>query len=308
MPRSDPPDRPPAWFRIAARLRGALTYVSVFALLGGAVAVVAGRDGPVGEVGRAVFYAGIGALAVVMAATLLPGAPAVRPRTLAAPVRGRWRTVNSPANRRPSHGTHGLGQTHAVDLVFDPADRTPPRFGWTGGFVPPSARPGFGQPVYAPAEGTVVAVRDGQRDHRCRASWPGLVYLLVEGVVRELLGPRFLLGNHIVLDVGGGEYVVLAHLRRRSLTVRPGARVAAGAVLGGCGNSGNSSEPHLHLQLMDHAHPQVAAGLPFRLADVIGDHGRPLAGLPPTGEHLRTTRPPAPTMPTRARPVPDAVR
>jgi len=70
----------------------------------------------------------------------------------------------------------------------------------------------------------------------------------------------------------------LVHLRRGSVRVRPGDRVAAGPLLAECGNSGNSSEPHLHFQLMDH--PSVLlAGLPVRFARYrVGDADR--AGVP----------------------------
>jgi len=82
-----------------------------------------------------------------------------------------------------------------------------------------------------------------------------------------------------VLDLGGGVYAALAHLRRGSVLVRPGDRVAAGQPLAACGNSGNSSEPHLHFQLMDHPSVLLAAGLPLRFASYrVGDADR--AGVP----------------------------
>jgi murein DD-endopeptidase MepM/ murein hydrolase activator NlpD len=67
-----------------------------------------------------------------------------------------------------------------------------------------------------------------------------------------------------VLDLGDGAYAAVAHLRQGSVLVRPGQRVSAGAELAECGNSGNSTEPHVHFQLMDHPRPAFAAGLPFR--------------------------------------------
>ncbi len=108
------------------------------------------------------------------------------------------------------------------------------------------------------------------------ASWAAYAYLMAEGMVRELAGSRFLLGNHIVLDLGDGVYAVLAHLRRGSATVEPGDRVSAGRQIAECGNSGNSSEPHVHFQLMDSRHPAIAAGLPFTFAE----------GVPPNNEAL----------------------
>ena len=55
-----------------------------------------------------------------------------------------------------------------------------------------------------------------------------------------------LAGNHVLLDCGGIE-VLLAHLLQGTVAVQTGARVAAGDHLGEVGNSGNTTEPHLHL-------------------------------------------------------------
>ena len=97
------------------------------------------------------------------------------------------------------------------------------------------------------------------------------------GVVRELLGPGGLLGNHIVIDLGDGAYAALAHLKRRSITVSEGQQVNLGQELAACGNSGNSSEPHLHFQLMDSQRLAFAAGLPFAFAGSdIPKNGNPL--------------------------------
>lgn len=202
--------------------------------------------------------------------------PAVEVR---APVQGRWQAVNSPADKVPSHGVHAYGQTYAIDLVHvpDPDSR------WTGVHRKPLARrpqefPGFGQPVLAPANGTVVRVSDWQRDHWSRNSPLGVLYLLFEGTFREVFGVGRILGNHIVLDLGDGVYAAFAHLRRRSTLVTKGQRVTAGQRIASCGNSGNTSEPHVHFQLMDHRRVLIAAGLPFRFTDT--EPGVPAAGRP----------------------------
>jgi murein DD-endopeptidase MepM/ murein hydrolase activator NlpD len=56
--------------------------------------------------------------------------------------------------------------------------------------------------------------------------------------------------------------------RLLSVTVKVGYTVEAGQIIAACGNSGSSSEPHVHFQLMDHRHPTFAAGLPFTFTNV----------------------------------------
>ncbi|MCC9155897.1 M23 family metallopeptidase [Streptomyces parvulus] len=212
-----------------------------------------------------------------------PGA-AREPVEVGPPVSGRWSALNSPADRTPSHGIHAYGQTFAIDLVAEPGPGARPGFRvlW------PLARrnrdfPAFGAPLLAVADATVVRARDTQRDHLSRTSLPALLYLMVlEGSVRELAGVRRVIGNHVVLDLGDGTHALYAHVRRGSLAVREGDRVAAGQVLAHCGNSGNSTEPHVHFQLMDGPDPDTARGVPFTWRGI---------GVPRNGEIFEAPSP-----------------
>ncbi|MFE3739680.1 M23 family metallopeptidase [Streptomyces sp. NPDC059096] len=238
--------------------------------------------------------AGIGVALLIRMGRTARAEHAVRPPAVEvdAPVRGRWSAVNSPADKVPSHGTYGYGQAYAIDIVADPAPGREPDPAQDPGSAPPSARPAFawlwpiarrnrdfpafGAPLLAVADATVVRASDVQRDHLSRNSLPALVYLMLfESAVREMTGAHRITGNQVVLDLGNGTYAMYAHLQRGSLRVRAGDRVTAGQVLGRCGNSGNSSEPHLHFQLMDHPDLNVARGVPFRWRE---------AGVPPGGE------------------------
>lgn len=242
---------------------------------------------PGGWAGWAGWLAGLALIAVLLRAGTLRREPvAVR-----LPVTGPWRALNSPATRVPSHGVQGYGQTYAIDLVYDPAGPAQPRpgFGWRPLARRPQDFPAFGQPVYAPADGVVVRVHDRERDHWSRTSPLGLLYLVTVELLRELTGPSRVVGNHVVIDVGDGVYAVLAHLRRRSIRVTAGQHVRAGTQIAECGNSGNSTEPHLHFQLMDHPAIAVAAGLPFRFTT---GGGAPL-DTPPNGQRLRVPDPAA---------------
>ncbi|MEU7281227.1 M23 family metallopeptidase [Streptomyces sp. NPDC045431] len=198
------------------------------------------------------------------------------------PVTGTWRALNSPADRVPSHGTHHLGQSHAIDIVAESEQRPRPGFAWLWPIARPSGDfPAFGAPLLAVADGTVVYAEDGQRDHLSRNSLPGFLYFMViEGLFRWLGGPRRILGNHLLLDLGDGTYATYAHLRRGSLAVRAGDRVTAGQVIAQCGNSGNSTEPHLHFQLTDGPVAHTARGVPFTWRGV---------GVPKNGEVFTVT-------------------
>jgi murein DD-endopeptidase MepM/ murein hydrolase activator NlpD len=99
--------------------------------------------------------------------------------------------------------------------------------------------------------------------------------MLLEASVRDLFGAKRIVGNHVILDLGDGTYALYAHLRRGSLTVREGDRVTVGQPLARCGNSGNSTEPHLHFQLMDGPDPDTARGIPFTWSGI---------GVPGNGE------------------------
>lgn len=181
---------------------------------------------------------------------------------LAPPVRGRWLALNSPSTRVPSHRLNAWSQTYAIDLVADPAGGARPRFAWWPIARRPEDFPGFAQPILAPIDGVVVRRHDAMRDHWSRSSPISLAYFAIESV-RELLGPIGVLGNHVVIRHDDGVHVLLAHLRHRSVLVARGDRVETGDIIAQCGNSGNSTEPHVHVQAMDGPSTWTAAGLPI---------------------------------------------
>ncbi|MFE5999986.1 M23 family metallopeptidase [Streptomyces sp. NPDC056454] len=219
--------------------------------------------------------AGVVLVLMVTVTTLQARAAAPRgeprdPVEVAPPVTGRWTALNSPADKVPSHGTHIYGQTYAIDIVAEREDEggeapARPAFRWLWPVVRRNrAFPAFGAPLLAVADATVVRASDGQRDHLSRNSLPALAFLmLIEGNVRSVLGVRRVLGNHLVLDLGDGTYAAYAHVRRGSLQVRAGDTVRAGQEIARVGNSGNTTEPHLHFHLMDGPDPDDARGVPF---------------------------------------------
>lgn len=173
---------------------------------------------------------------------------------------------NSPARRVPSHGTEAFGVSHAIDFVaVDDHNLSAPRTWRTRvGVEAPEGFRGFGEPVLAPVTGEVVAVHDTEPDHGARRSQLRLAAYLLGQAGRARRGITGLAGNHVALALApAGPFVLLAHLRQGSARVRIGQHVELGTPLGECGNSGNSTEPHVHLQVSDSLHGVTARGLPL---------------------------------------------
>jgi Peptidase family M23 len=186
------------------------------------------------------------------------------------PFRGTWLARNSPARRVPSHGTDLFATTYAMDFIAVRGRRTATTRDWRTllSTEPVERFFGFGLPILAPAAGRVVTVHDGEADHEARRSQLSLVPYAMTQAARVRGGAGAIAGNHLILEGEGRRgYVVLAHLRAGSIQVRPGESVAVGQELAACGNSGNSTQPHLHIQVMDSADPFSARGLPMLFRD-----------------------------------------
>lgn len=198
------------------------------------------------------------------------------PVEMTPPVTGRWLALNTPGQSLPSHGTRSLGQYSAVDMIMPKVSslgsaksgsagsaeafkRRPP---WRG--TQPQDFSCFGAPVLAMAGGTVVAVSDRQKDQRARDTWLTMLWFSTgEGLIRVLAGWRAIVGNRVVIDHGSGVFSAYAHIKQGSAQVAVGQEVQVGQEIAQVGNTGNTTEPHLHAQLMDRADFTSAAGLPM---------------------------------------------
>jgi hypothetical protein len=111
--------------------------------------------------------------------------------------------------------------------------------------------PFFGAPVLAAAPGRVVEMSDGQ-DEQVPGPAVG---------VTAANAP----GNHIIQDIGNGRFILYAHFRKGSIPagIKVGTMLTAGQQIGDVGNSGSSTAPHLHFQVMDRPSALNAIGLPF---------------------------------------------
>jgi murein DD-endopeptidase MepM/ murein hydrolase activator NlpD len=102
----------------------------------------------------------------------------------------------------------------------------------------------FGQPLTAPCDGEVVMAVDGVKDNS-----PGE------------MNTMFVTGNTVVIKTANNEYLLFAHFRQYSIKVKQGDKVKQGQLLGLCGNSGNSSEPHLHFHIQNKENMTEATGI-----------------------------------------------
>jgi hypothetical protein len=144
----------------------------------------------------------------------------------------------------------------------------------------------YGKPVLAPADGVVTFVLDGRPD--------------------QMIGSRdrrYQSGNNVVIDIGGGRYLMMGHLSPGSIQVKVGEHVKLGQQIAKVGNSGNTTEPHLHIQAQTtgtgigdvtavdpavlrsvHTYPLVFSNVVFTRR---GDESRPVTADPRRGDLLR---------------------
>ncbi len=149
--------------------------------------------------------------------------------TIGVPLTGRWEAISAGRSTLVNNHWTLTVQRDAIDIVrvVDGKTSRGDRSRLENFFI-------FGQPLLAVADGRVTEVVDGYPD------------LPVGGTTWHAMA-----GNHIVLDIGGGHYVLYGHLKQGSLRVHVGDEVQRGQVLGEVGDSGNSGEPHLHLQVQN---------------------------------------------------------
>lgn len=126
----------------------------------------------------------------------------------------------------------------------------------------------YGREVVAPASGKVVDTLDGVPDAIPSESH------------QDFKQPA---GNYVVIDHGNNEFSMLAHLKNGSTVFNKGDLVVAGDIIGFVGNTGNSTEPHLHYHLQNTSKWKNGEGLPAQFQQYIANgqfiqRGEPIRG------------------------------
>lgn len=181
------------------------------------------------------------------------------------PFKGEWAVVWGGRTVEQNYHAMARDQRFAYDLLVIKEGKT-----HSGDGTKNEQFYAYNQPILAPGAGVVVTAVDGVSDNQ-----PGK------------MNPDAAPGNHVVIDHGNGEFSLLAHLKPGSLKVKPGQRVKAGELLGLCGNSGNSSEAHLHYHLQNAPGFGQGEGLPVQFRAYRAG-GKPVAlGEPTQGQTLQ---------------------
>ena len=217
-----------AVFPRSAEIVPVLGVMAVVAVLRVAASFLVSRRTNAGP--TLVMVAGAAILMVDLGRAFLGGPAAVV--RIAPPFEGEWLVLQGGRSPLQSHHLAAYNQRYALDLVRL-------QDGWisTGGTGNASFH-SWEQPLVSPADGTVVLARGDMQD----AVGPNAVGAREDAA-----------GNVLVIALDTGHFVVLAHLRHGTLRVGDGDRVRKGDRLALVGNSGNTTMPHLHLQVQTHA-------------------------------------------------------
>ncbi|MHA2357423.1 MAG: M23 family metallopeptidase [Candidatus Heimdallarchaeaceae archaeon] len=181
------------------------------------------------------------------------------------PLKGAWMAINTFDNPYEHRRMHSQEFGFDLGLLDEEMNFIPPKgtknelFGF------------YGKEVLAIADGKVVDIFDGIPEN------PSAGELLPEEKMREIIGlygyKPLAAGNFIVVEHSENESSFYAHLIPDSIKVKKGEKVKQGQVLGQIGNSGNSSAPHLHFQLMQGPDFLTARGLPCYFTNITAIEG-----------------------------------
>ncbi len=152
--------------------------------------------------------------------------------TFELPFHGNWFTIWGGTNALVNYHYDHETQRYAYDIVMKNKGDS-----YKGDATKNESYYAFGQPIVAAATGKVVLIVNDIKDN----------------VPVGKMNDKHPAGNQVVIDHGNGEFSYYAHLQKGSITVKVGDEVHAGDSLGKCGDSGNSSEAHLHFQVSDGA-------------------------------------------------------
>jgi hypothetical protein len=187
-----------------------------------------------------------------------------RPIVVAPPLKGEWIAGDSvhnlpdAAHRRAvliESGHAWVAQRYAIDWVQSQiVDGV--RSTWRGPEDKNESYFCYGQPIYSVAAGRVVRMADGAPENVPHS-----------GKYAIAIDFNNAAGNHVVVEIAPDRYVLYAHMRPGTVTVKSGDQVRVGEILGHVGNTGSSTEPHLHMHIDDHPSFLAGNGVPYEFTE-----------------------------------------
>lgn len=163
------------------------------------------------------------------------------------PFAGKWFVVNGGIDKENSHSWGLCSQRYAYDFFI--ANDNGETF--CGNRDELSNYFCYEQAVLAPADGTIIKIVDVFKNTP------------IVGVGMADCAASDIRGNHIIIRHSKSEYSLIAHLLPNSICVKKGDKVYRGQIIAKCGNSGNTSEPHIHFQVQSSPSFSLSAGLPI---------------------------------------------
>jgi hypothetical protein len=168
------------------------------------------------------------------------------------PFRGEWLVYNGGYTPKTSHSWDIYGQRFALDFVQ--ADDNFQRHSGSGTSL--NQYYCYGKEILAASSGKVLRVEERISDA------PFVGFGFCDFTARSFIG------NYVMIEHHDDEYGLYAHLIKGSVCVKPGDMVKQGQIIGRCGHSGHSSEPHLHFHLQDSPEIFEGMGLPVQFNSV----------------------------------------
>lgn len=168
------------------------------------------------------------------------------------PFNGEWYVANGGITKDTSHSWEILPQRFAYDfLIVDQEGKS-----YAGDRKDLQSYYCYGREILAPADGIVISLKDNFSD--CR--------IMEEGQTDS--DTLDIGGNRIIIRHSDSEYSTICHLMPKSITVQVGQKVRRGQVIARCGNSGNTTEPHVHFQIQNTPHFYSSMSVPIFFSEI----------------------------------------
>ncbi len=167
------------------------------------------------------------------------------------PFKGTWTVVNGGVEKEYSHSWGVYTQRYAYDFIII----NKKNYSYSKDHKVVSNYLCYDKEVIAPADGIVVEIKNNAKDS------------YVDGL-KAYCDAHDLRGNYIIIDHGQNEFSCTAHIKKGSITVKAGDSVKQGDVIAKVGNSGNTSQPHIHFQLQSGKGFFTSYGLPIAFSNI----------------------------------------